>query len=424
MSGKIIYPAAHAIVRKGILWMARGITTRGKARRFVQKNPAQKKGKVMETQNDKPMFKQIAMLLIQADKLVKEGKLSAALEKIAEARTHDPAHLYAIAYEERVKALLHSRQKAVVSGATRHEISAHTSVAQSTNGHSNRAHITKDHSTPPQPQVSVPSSAEPPKPMFVESEQKGAPPVEQPAAQNLEKNIAGILSQAYHFFLRKEYNHALDEVARIYLLAPSHERARSLEATIRAAIRGQNAAQSIQKNETLLAPKAEKKVERASADHLRRTAITQKVGEIIARIAMLTGQKQFKRALDELTRGYILDPYHPQLRMLEEKIRDEEQRYTRHQNNVANTPVDSVPVKESGGISDRTWKASQCFMRVNDLLRCNKLEDALNELALAVIIDPFNEEAIKLEKTIIEAQHRQLEERRKTCKEIAAMIAA
>ncbi|MEW5798533.1 MAG: hypothetical protein AB1728_05965 [Bacteroidota bacterium] len=378
----------------------------------------------METQNDKQMFKQIAMLLIQADKYVKEGRLSAALEKIAEARTHDPAHLYAIAYEERVKALMLNHKKAEAHCAEQKESLKSNENSHSSNGHSLETQVLKESTIPQSSPHSAPPIVNLPTPVNVEDGKTVAPSAEKSSDNSLEKNIASMLSHAYHFFLRKEHNRALDEIARIYLLAPAHERARSLEASIRSAIRGQNGDRDLQKKETAPVQNDENKTERNNANELRRTAISQKVNEIIGRISTLTGEKQYKRALDELTRGYILDPYHPQLKMLEEKIRNEEQNHTNQQNTSANIPVVSVQGRESDTISDRNGKVSQCFKRVNDLLRYNKLEDALNELALVVIIDPFNEEAIKLEKTIIEAQHRQLEERRKTCKEIAAMIAA
>ena len=56
-------------------------------------------------------LKEVALLLKQADKLVKEGNLSAALELIAKARSYDSRHLYALAYEERVRTLLNAKQK-------------------------------------------------------------------------------------------------------------------------------------------------------------------------------------------------------------------------------------------------------------------------------------------------------------------------
>lgn len=420
MSENILYAVAPKIFGKGILWMSRGTKISGKVHHLPNSNPAPKKGKVMETQNDKTMFKQIAMLLIQADKFVKEGRLSEALEKIAEARTFDPAHLYAIAYEERVKALLHTHQKSEAHNARAHENVIRPCAIQSSNGNSANPEIRNGNDISPDPGLAPVPPKEPSASRPADNGQHGAAMIAEPPARNLEKNIAAILSQAYHFHLRKEYNRALDEIARIYLFAPSHARARALEATIRSAIQGQNVEHVVPKAETLPPQVREKTPEPNITEDTRRTAIGKKMYEIVARISTFVKQKQYKRALDELARGFILDPDNPQLNMLEEKIRDEEQRNIQHHNPVATVTV----IKENGKVHDRSAKISQCFIRANELLRINKLEDALNELALAVIIDPFNEEAIKMEKTIIDAQHRQLEERRKTCKEIAAMIAA
>ena len=55
-------------------------------------------------------LKEVALLLKQADKLVKEGDLATALTLIAKARSFDSRHLYALAYEERVRTLLTAKQ--------------------------------------------------------------------------------------------------------------------------------------------------------------------------------------------------------------------------------------------------------------------------------------------------------------------------
>src|SRR5512147_200034 len=59
----------------------------------------------------------VALLLRNADRLVKEGQYAAALEAIAGAREKDPRNPYAIAYEERVKYLMKQKEGGAAAGS-------------------------------------------------------------------------------------------------------------------------------------------------------------------------------------------------------------------------------------------------------------------------------------------------------------------
>jgi len=61
-------------------------------------------------------LKEVAIFLKQADKLVREGDYTTALEEIAKARGRDPRNLYALAYEERVRALVATKKPALGGG--------------------------------------------------------------------------------------------------------------------------------------------------------------------------------------------------------------------------------------------------------------------------------------------------------------------
>ena len=56
-------------------------------------------------------LKEVAIFLKQADKLVREGHYTSALEEIAKARGRDPRNLYALAYEERVRSLVATQKE-------------------------------------------------------------------------------------------------------------------------------------------------------------------------------------------------------------------------------------------------------------------------------------------------------------------------
>lgn len=54
-----------------------------------------------------------SVLLRQADVFVRKGNYTSALEAIVNARSTDPGHPYAVAYDERVRALLQAQEEEV-----------------------------------------------------------------------------------------------------------------------------------------------------------------------------------------------------------------------------------------------------------------------------------------------------------------------
>ena len=67
--------------------------------------------KASDSPRSAEQLKEVAIFLKQADKLVREGDYTTALEEIAKARGRDPRNLYALAYEERVRSLVAAQKK-------------------------------------------------------------------------------------------------------------------------------------------------------------------------------------------------------------------------------------------------------------------------------------------------------------------------
>ena len=67
--------------------------------------------KASDTPRSAEQLKEVAIFLKQADKLVREGNYTTALEEIAKARGRDPRNLYALAYEERVRSLVATQKE-------------------------------------------------------------------------------------------------------------------------------------------------------------------------------------------------------------------------------------------------------------------------------------------------------------------------
>src|SRR5512141_303582 len=67
--------------------------------------------KASDSPRSAEQLKEVAIFLKQADKLVREGNYTSALEEIAKARGRDPRNLYALAYEERVRSLVAAQKE-------------------------------------------------------------------------------------------------------------------------------------------------------------------------------------------------------------------------------------------------------------------------------------------------------------------------
>lgn len=313
-------------------------------------------------------MKEVALLLKQADKLVKEGDLAQALELIAKARSYDSRHLYALAYEERVRTLLNAKQQEEAKKGTKQassapptEQTAEQKIAPSLQHLSNLAIIEAQHS------AAVAAQQE----QAVElhkKEEEAKTKSDELRRNAIEAKIGAFLTRANGYFQRKEYGRALDEIARAYLLDPVNDKIHALEDTIR----------------------------KAQEDSRRDE----------------DAERQKKMEEDRLKRQEMLKSQSQQFqREKEEKVKREEQERKRAQEE----------------------KVRQYLQHVNELFQSNKLDEALSELAFVVVIDPLNEEVLRLEQRILETQEkqqqlqleqyqRQLEERQKKREAIVATI--
>jgi len=311
-------------------------------------------------------MKEVALLLKQADKLVKEGDLASALDLIAKARSYDSRHLYALAYEERVRTLLNAKQAEEAKKGTKQapapsEPTAEQKIAPSLQHLSNLAIIEAQHS------AAVAAQQE--QAVELHKKEEEAKSKNDELRRNaIESKIAAFLARANGYFQRKEYNRALDEIARAYLLDPVNEKIHTLEDTIR----------------------------KAQEDSRRDEE----------------SERQRKMEEDRLKRQELLKSQSQQYQKeKEEKVKREEQERKRAQEE----------------------KVKQYLAHVNELYLANKLDEALSELAFVVVIDPLNEEVLRLEQRILEMQEkqqqqqleqyqRQLEERQKKREAIVATI--
>ncbi|MEW5798926.1 MAG: hypothetical protein AB1728_07940 [Bacteroidota bacterium] len=311
-------------------------------------------------------LKEVALLLKQADKLVKEGDLASALELIVKARSYDSRHLYALAYEERVRTLLNAKQK---------ESEEKSSTAES--------------------------------------------PSEEPPVEN-------------------KVNPALQHLSNLAIIEAQHS------ATVAA-----------QQEKAIELHKKEEE-EKTKQEELRRNAIDTKIGTFLARATSYIDRKEYNRALDEIARAYLLDPVNDKIHELEERIRksldetkrfEEEEKLRRQEEDklkreellksktvlLQKEKEEKLKREEEERKAAQQEKVRQYLQHVTELFQAGKLDEALSELAFVIVIDPLNEEVLKLEQLILETQERQqqqqlelyqkqLEERQKKREAILATI--
>lgn len=292
-------------------------------------------------------LKEVALLLKQADKLVKEGDLASALELIVKARSYDSRHLYALAYEERVRTLLNAKQKEERERA--------------------------QYARKPEQTKEVPS----------QQQEKIAP--------------------------------ALQHLSNLAIIEAQHS------ATVAAQ---QEQALKLQKKE---------EEERAKQEELRRNAIEAKINAFLDRATSYIDRKEYNRALDEIARAYLLDPVNIKIQALEARVKKileeakaydeqerqrklEEERQKREELLKSKTlqlqkeKEEKLKREEEERALAQKEKVRQYIQHVNELYLANKLDEALSELAFVVVIDPLNEEVLRLEQKILEMQEKQQQE--------------
>ncbi len=317
-------------------------------------------------------LKEVALLLKQADKLVKEGDLATALTLIAKARSYDSRHLYALAYEERVRTLLTNKQAEEAKKASKQN----------------------------QPASSTPS-------------------VEEPAVD-------------------PKIGPTLQHLSNLAIIEAQH--------SANVAVQQEQAVEFHKKEEE----------ERTKNDELRRNAIDAKIGAFLIRANGYFIRKEYNRALDEIARAYLLDPVNDKIHGLEDTIRKAQEDFRREEESDKQRKMEEERLKRQETIKNQTQqyqkekeekvkrdvqdrkraqeeKVKQYLQHVNELYLANKLDEALGELAFVVVIDPLNEEVLRLEQKILETQEqqqqqqlelyqKQLEERQKKRESILATI--
>lgn len=374
---------------------------------------------MFRTKNRKPpqvdQLQEVAVYLRQADAYVKKGRYSEALEEIQKARECNPKNLYALAYEERVRSILSARK----NNGTADQ--ANLSTGDDLEKISGRALAEAQRSA----EIAERQKQQLEQMKRDESEMRN---IEEQQRAAIRKKVYDLLLKAREYYSQKEFNRALDEVARIHLIDPSNDSASALEEQIRAD--QDKAAREAEKERLRRQQEEEKKRKeqlRAEIERIKKEgeerkkreeearvkAQQEKVKEHLVRARKLYEEEYFEEALSELAFVVVIDPLNEDVTELEQNIRTrEEELHAAEIENRERERQKQLKIRE-----ETNKKIQRQIEHARTLVKQNKYSDAINVISTAYTLDPLNDELQKCEDEIFRAREAYLqkeeEERRR-----------
>lgn len=366
---------------------------------------------MLRTRNKKPpqvdQLQEVAVYLRQADTLVKKGHYSEALEEIQKARACNPKNLYALAYEERVRAILAAQKN---NGSSRQ---TGTSAGDDLEKISNRAIAEAQRSA----EVAAKHQQHIEQ---IKREEGETRKLEEQQRAAIRKKVYDLLLKAREYHAHKEFNRALDEVARIHMIDPSNESASALEERIRAdqdkAIREAESERVQRQQEEEKRRKEHLKAElerikregeerKRQEEEARLKAQEEKVQQHLKRARKFCDDGYLEDALSELSFVVVIDPLNEDVIELEQRIRtiEEEQRAEEMER------LEREKLQKSKIRVETNKKIRKQIENAQAYLRQNKFSEAIRIISSAYVLDPLNAELQKCEEEIFEAREKYLE---------------
>lgn len=351
-------------------------------------------------------LQEVAVYLRQADRLVKKGHYSEALEEIQKARSCNPKNLYALAYEERVRSILTAKNN---NGSSHSEPSG-DDLEKISNRAIAEAQRSADAAAKQQERISR-----------VKNEEGEIRQIEEQQRAAIRKKVYDLLLKAREYRAHGEYNRALDEVARIHMIDPSNENATELETQIRAdqdkAIRDAEAERQRRQQEEerrrkehlkaeLERIKKEDEVRKRQEEEARRNAQIEKVKQHLKRAREFCDGGYIEDALAELAFVVVIDPLNEEVIELEQQIRElEEEQQAAEIEKLEQEKKEKAKARE-----ELQAKVQKHIENAQAYLRQNKFTEAIRVISSAYIIDPLNTELQKCEDDIFKARDKYIEE--------------
>ncbi len=365
--------------------------------------------KGIDTQRSAEQLKEVAIFLKQADKLVREGNYASALEEIARARGRDPRNLYALAYEERVRSLLTAQKekKAEAESVSQPEPSAQP-MPTALEHISNLAIV--------EAQRSAAAAAKQEQEIDLrKKEETERKKNEELRRHAIESKISTFLARAHDYVAKEDFNRALDEVARAYLLDPANEHIHELEDHIRKAqeearlrdeqdrLRKQQ--EEEQKRQEMLKAQItkfqqEKEEKRRKEEEARKHAQQQKITQYLDRAREFFNNGRLDEALSELAFVVVVDPLNEDVLNLEHQIREAQDHEQQEQLEILRRRDDEQRKKREAIVT----AIQKHIENAEKLTEQQRFSEALRVITRAYVLDPVNDALRACEKRIAAAQ--------------------
>ena len=365
--------------------------------------------KGIDTQRSAEQLKEVAIFLKQADKLVREGNYASALEEIARARGRDPRNLYALAYEERVRSLLTAQKekKAEAESVSQPEPSAQP-MPTALEHISNLAIV--------EAQRSAAAAAKQEQEIDLrKKEETERKKNEELRRHAIESKISTFLARAHDYVAKEDFNRALDEVARAYLLDPANEHIHELEDHIRKAqeearlrdeqdrLRKQQ--EEEQKRQEMLKAQItkfqqEKEEKRRKEEEARKHAQQQKITQYLDRAREFFNNGRLDEALSELAFVVVVDPLNEDVLNLEHQIREAQDHEQQEQLEILRRRDDEQRKKREAIVT----AIQKHIENAEKLTEQQRFSEALRVITRAYVLDPVNDALQACEKRIAAAQ--------------------
>jgi hypothetical protein len=382
--------------------------------------------KASDSPRSAEQLKEVAIFLKQADKLVREGNYTTALEEIAKARGRDPRNLYALAYEERVRSLVAAQKEKkpeINDGAPPQPVEPPPMSAT-------LEHISNLAIVEAQRSAAVAAKQEQDVALRKKEEDERRKN-EELRHQAIESKIIVFLDRSKDYLGKGDFNRALDEVARAYLLDPANEKIHATENLIRKSQEEtrlrvdqerlqKQQEDNLKRQELLKAQVArmqqEKEEKRRREEEARSQAQQQKISQYLNRAQEFLNNGKLDEALSELAFVVVVDPLNEEVLSLERKIRDAQEQEQTEQLEQYRRREEEQRKKREAIIS-----AIQKHIENADLLAGQqKWSEALRVITRAYVLDPMNDALQACEKRIQTAQEEALriaEEQRQVSEE-------
>ena len=166
---------------------------------------------------------------------------------------------------------------------------------------------------------------------------------------------------------------------------------------------------------------------------LRGKGIAKKIADYLQRARQREAQQDFRNALNEVARAFMLDPTDERILQIEEEIKTAQEDHDRREaslNSIKGQEENKrreqllgqwqflreqekeqeIRKKEEAYKQARSQKIREYLQIARGLFGDNRVEEALSQLAFVMVLDPLNEEVLSLNWKIREAQNKKQEE--------------